>query len=168
MPIPLITSDEMVTVEWIATIPGFTRQMVGEKLPPDVLPPNEARQQLPAPWLQTGFVTVAVAGGNPHPLLPVQKPVMEVKCWAALPGSNDPPWNFAQRLAGAIRVATRDRTTMSRLLTPVVEGITYPSAVVQGATILTTPRRLYDDAADYACYQTDLWLSWVAPGDRIT
>lgn len=167
-PIPLRTSSEMVAAEWIATIPGFSRGMTGTRLPPDVLPPNASGQSLPAPWLETGFVTVEVVGGNPDPLLPVRRPVMGVKCWAALPGSNDPPWYFAQRLASAITFATWDRTTLSRPLTPVVNGVTYPVAVVQGIQVLTEFRRLYDDAADYACYQGDLWMSWVAPGDRIT
>jgi len=160
--IPVAGTDVLVAAAWIATIPGFTTVMTGDRLPPDVNPDGT-----PAAWLQTGFVTVATVGGNPDPLLPVHRPVMEVKCWAALPGSNDPPWGLAEALAAAITFATWDRTTMSRPLTPVVNGVAYPLAIVQGAYMPTTFRRLYADAADYACVQGDLALTWKSPAQII-
>jgi hypothetical protein len=112
-------------------------------------------------------VTVATVGGNPDQMLPINRPVMEVKCWATLPGSNDPPWGLAEALAAAITRATWDRTTFARPLVPVVNGVEYPVAVVTGAYMATTFRRLYADAADYACVQGDLALTWKSPAQII-
>src|SRR5258707_311385 len=100
--------------------------MVGTRLPPDVNPDGT-----PAAWLTTGFVTVQLVGGTPHSLLPVRKPVIEVKCWVAVPGSNLPPWEAAKALGQVITKATWDRTTMNRQLIPTSEGVTYPAASVQ-------------------------------------
>jgi hypothetical protein len=161
--LPLVASDDLVAATWIATIPHFTAAMTGTRLPPDVNADGTA-----AAWLQTGFVTVAVVGGTPDALLPVHKPVIGVKCWAAVPGSNLPPWEAAKALGTAITRATWDRVTLNRQLIPVLEGVTYPPAVVQGAYMATHFRPLYDDAADYACVQGDLALTWVTPADLIT
>jgi hypothetical protein len=161
--IPLAPDDELVAAAWIASIPGFTAAMTGPTLPPDITPDGE-----PAPWISTGYVTVAVAGGNPDDLLPVHRPVIDVQCWATVPGSNRPPWQMAKALANAITKATWDRTTLNRVVTPVVNGVTYPTASVQGAKVLTAFRRLYSDTADYACVQGDLWLSWICQSDQIT
>lgn len=160
--LPLYPSDELVCAAWIATIPGFTTAMTGTVLPPDA---DDAGN--PAPWLQTGFVTVATVGGTPDPLLPVHRPVMEVKCWAAVPGSNKPPWMMAAALASAIQRAAWDRYTIARPLTPVLNGVTYPLAVVQSAYMAQSFRRIYDDAADYACFQADMGLQWVTPGYQL-
>lgn len=160
--IPVADDDEIVAAEWIATIPGFSRAMTGPVLPPDVNGDGS-----PAAWLATGFVTVMTAGGTPDALLPVHRPVIEVKCWAAVPGSNRPPWQMAKALGSAITKATWDRITMSRPLDPVVNGVACPRAVVQGARMLQHFRRLYADDADYAVVQADLWLEWVTPSDVI-
>lgn len=160
--IPPADTDVLVAAAWIATIPGFTTAMTGDRLPPDV---NPDRTQ--ADWIRTGFVTVATVGGNPDQMLPINRPVMEVKCWATLPGSNDPPWGLAEAIAAAITRATWDRTTFARPLTPVVNGVEYPLAVVQAAYMATTFRRLYSDAADYACVQGDLALQWITPSVQI-
>lgn len=160
--LPLDGTDELVCAQWIATIPGFTSTMVGTTLPPDVNADGTA-----APWVATGFVTVAVAGGSPDPMLPVNRPTMQIDCWAAVPGSNKPPWNQAAALASAIRRATWDRLAISRALHISVNGITYPTAAVQTAYLPTAFRRLYDDQGDYARYQADLSLSWVTVNDRL-
>jgi hypothetical protein len=155
--IPPATTDRLVAKTWIGSIPGFTMEMVGDRLPPDV---NPDRSQ--AAWIRTGFVTVATSGGNPDQMLPVSKPVISLKVWAALPGSNDPPWGLAEAIGAAITRATWDRTGFGRPLTPVVDGVVYPVATVKSAYMATTFRRLYDDAADYACLQGDLALTWTS------
>jgi len=160
--LPNAPNDEITACAWIASIPDFDTSMVGTTLPPDADPDGT-----PAPWLQTGYVTVAVAGGSPDPLLPVRRPVLDVQCWATVPGSNRPPWMDAFALAEAIQKACWDRHTQNRTVTPVVNGIDYPVVSVQGARLLTTWRRLYSDEADYACLSADLWLSWIAPGEQI-
>lgn len=136
--------------------------MVDTQLPPDVDPNG-----MQAPWIQTGFVTVAVAGGMPDVALPVNEPVIQVDCWATVPGSNKPPWWKARALASAIQRATWDRIHIPRLLTVQANGITYPSAVVRSAYLATAFRRIYDDQGDYARYQADLALSWVTANDKL-
>jgi hypothetical protein len=160
--LPLYPSDEQVAVSWIASIPGLSYSMVATTLPADVDASGG-----PAAWVQTGFVTVSVVGGNPDPLLPVNRPVMQVDCWATVPGSNKPPWGACAAIATEIRRACWSRTRIARPLPIVANGVTYPSAVVQGARLATAFRRLYSDQADYARYQGDLWLSWVTVNDRI-
>ena len=162
---PLEPTDEMVCAAWIGSIPGLSPEMVGPVLPPDVTGRRPGR---PAPWLQTGFVVISVAGGNPDPLLPIHRTVMDVQCFASVPGSNRPPWEQAFAIASLITKATWSRTTISR---PLIARASTASPTrrprVQGAKMLTSFRRLYGDAADYSLVQGDLWLSWIAPGDVI-
>lgn len=160
--LPLRPNSELVAVAWIASLDNFTPQMVATTLPADVTSGGQ-----PAAWVQTGFVTVAVVGGNSDPLLPVKRPVMQVDCWATVPGSSRPPWGQAAALAEAIRYGCWDRVRTPRPLTITANSVTYPSAVVQSAYFLTEPRRMYSDAADYAHYSVDLALSWVTVNDRL-
>lgn len=160
--LPLDGSDELVAISWLGSIPGLSPAMVGTQLPPDVNPDGTV-----ASWVSTGFVTVAVAGGNPDPLLPVNRAVIQVDCWATTPGSNKPPWPDAAAIAAVIRRATWDRYRISRPLALSVNGVPYPKAVVQSAYLATSFRRLYDDAGDYARLQADLALSWVTVNDRL-
>jgi hypothetical protein len=162
--LPLRATDELVAAAWIATIPGLNRDMVGSQLPPDA---NEDGSQ--ASWVgnDAGFVQVAVVGGTSDPLLPVKRPVMQVDCWATLPGSNYPPWTQANRLAETIQYATWDRYNIARPLTITLNGVVYPAAVVQSAYLTTRPRRITDDAGDYARYSFDLALQWVTVDDRL-
>lgn len=162
MTLPLVPDDEIVAAAWIATIPGFSAAMVGTVLPPDANPDGS-----PAAWITTGYVTVATAGGNPDPMLPVSRPVIDVRCWAAVPGSNRPPWQMARALGNAITAATWDRFTFGRPLVPAVNGVEYPVAVVQSAYMASTFRRLYADEADYACFWGDLALTWKSPAQII-
>jgi hypothetical protein len=156
-------TDEMVAAAWIATIPGFTPAMAGTQLPPDA---DKAGQ--PTPWVETGFVTVAVVGGSPSADLPMGEPVIQCDCYATVPGSNFPPWNFAARLATSIVTATRSRTTIPRPLTITEGPVSYGVAVVKDASVTTSPRRLYDDVGDYARVQMDLSLAWIVVGEQLT
>jgi hypothetical protein len=158
--LPLEANDESVAVAWLSSITGLSAAMVGPVLPPDVNPDGTV-----ASWISTGYITVAVVGGNPDPMLPVSRPVIQVDCWATLPGSNKPPWNMALALSRAVLRATWSRTGVPRPLTPVVNGAQYPVSVVQSATVLTSFRRLYDDQADYARVSGDVQLSWVMAHD---
>lgn len=160
--LPALLNDELVAVAWVGSIPDLSPQMVATRLPPDITPAGQ-----PAAWLQTGFITVAVVGGNPDVMLPVSRPVIQVDCWAAVPGSGKPPWWKAAALGAVVTHATWSRRSISRPLDITVKGVAYPRAVVQGAYMATSFRRLYDDAGDYARYQADLALSWVCPGETI-
>lgn len=161
--LPIFPGDEQVGVAWISTVPGFTPEMAGTQLPPD-----DDGQGGPAPWVATGFATVAVVGGGPDAYLPVSRPVYQVDLWAVLPGSGDPPWEFARALATAIVLDARERTVPARVLTIIANGVTYPPATVRSAIVVTAPRRIYGDPGDAARYSMDLSLDWVAVGDTIT
>jgi hypothetical protein len=133
------------------------------------LPDDANADGTPADWVVAGqgYVTVAVVGGNPDALLPVHRPVMQVDCWAVVPGSGKPPWGVANALAEAITLATWSRVAIPRHLTITVRGVLYPPASVQGAEIVTAPRRILDDAGDYARYSMDLRLQWITLSDVI-
>lgn len=161
-PLPLDGADELVAVAWIGSITGLSTAMVGEQLPSDVNPDGTV-----ASWVSTGYVTVAVVGGTPDALLPVNRAVVQVDCWATVPGSNKPPWPKAAALATVIRRATWDRYRIPRPLTLAVNGVAYPSAVVQSAYLTTSFRRIFDDQGDYARYQADMALTWVTVNDRL-
>lgn len=160
--LPLQPTDEAVASVWLGTAPGLSLDMVGTQLPSDVNPDGT-----PAAWLRTGYVTVAVVGGTPDSLLPVKRTVIQVDCWATVPGSNKPPWQMAAAISNAILRATWDRYRIPRPLVPVMNGVTYLAAVVQSAYLTTTFRRIYDDQGDYARYQADLALDWVTVNDRL-
>jgi hypothetical protein len=161
-----LPTDELVACAWISTIPGFSPSFVATQLPD---PAN--KDGTPADWVATppyGFVVVTVVGGNEDDWLPVYRPVMQVDCWSTKPGSNKPPWFRANRLAKHISAATRDRHTLNRQLTIAANGVAYPSASVQRAAMLTSPRRMYDDVGDFARYQFDLQLSWIMLSEVIS
>lgn len=161
--IPNYPTSEMVAVEWIATVPGFTCDMTGEQLPPDAQADGS-----PPPWVanETGFAQVsAVVGGTPGVYLPVNSPVLQIDCWAVTPGSDLPPWNVASALATAIWKATLDRFGVARHLDITQEGVAYPPASVQAAKLLTQPRRVWGDEGDNARVTFDLWLQWICLTD---
>ena len=166
IPLPRLATSELVAIAWIGSIPAIVElagtQMVATTLPPDVNPDNT-----PAAWLRTGFITVTVVGGSPDIYLPVKKPVIQVDCWAARPGSNRPPWWQANVIAETIRYATLQRTGFNRPLTLGANNVSYPGAVVMAAYFLTEWRRLYSDAADYARYQADMAMTWQTIGDTL-
>ncbi len=156
MPVTLLPTSELVAVAFIGTITGLSPQMVATTLPSDDVV-----------WAKTGFITVAVVGGSPNIYLPVKAPVFQVDCWAVKPGSNRPPWWMANNLAETIRYATLQRTGINRVLTITANGVAYPSAVVQSPYLVTEPRRVYSDAAEYACYSFDLAAEWTTVGELI-
>jgi hypothetical protein len=151
------TPTDLVYVFWIKTIAGFTADGVGTALPPD-----------DTTWAANGYVVVpTTVGGTPHSTIPLRRPVAQVECRAVIPGSGLPPWGKAADLAEQIRFATYDRRNFGRSLPITLNGAVYPDAKVLSAKILTEPRRIYADAADYAGYQFDLALQWVQAGEVV-
>jgi hypothetical protein len=166
MPLINLPTDELVTVAWIATIPGFSADFVATQLPP-----SANKDGTPAAWTVTppfGFVTVTVVGGSEDPILPIYRPVMQIDCWATRQGSNKPPWYRANRLAKHISAATREMPAGPRRLAISANGVAYPPASVQRAQMMTSPRRMYDDAGDMARYQFDLGLQWIQLSEALT
>lgn len=159
---PVLPTDVLVASAWLARVPGFSAEMTGPRLPPDVLPDGTI-----APWVHTGFATAQTVGGGTDPYLPVHFPVMQVDCWAVKPGSSDPPWHMADAIGEAITLATWQRTGFNVPLDITVNGVQYPVAVVQAVYMATPFRRLYADEADYARTTGNLALTWVMPSLQI-
>jgi len=155
MTTPLLVNTELVAVAWLGSLPGLSTQMVATQLPDDV-----------TKWAKTGFVVVTVVGGIIDAYMPVSLPVLQVDCYAVVPGSNKPPWFMANNLAMIIQRGCWERRSINRLLTITARGITYPSATVLTAYLTTPPRRLYEDPGDLARYQFDLALTWITSGDQ--
>jgi hypothetical protein len=164
--LPLRLSDTAVAEAWIATIPEIAAvagpAMVGSELPPSVDPDTNQ----PAAWLETGYFVVSVFGGTPDPMLPVHKPIMQVDCYFTVPGSNDPPWESAEALASAIQAACWRWHHIPRPVPVTVNGVAYPTAIVQSAWVQRTFERMYADAADYARVQGDVGLVWKTTGEQ--
>ncbi|WP_328448984.1 hypothetical protein [Amycolatopsis sp. NBC_00438] len=141
----LYASDEAVTLAWLAQLGGLSAGMVGETLPRDT-----------SSWAASGFVTVAVAGGDTVPEYRLESPVMDVRGWATTPGTDAPPWNKARNLVLSVQTGTYRREPWFVPLPACSEN-----AVVKTAYVLGKPRRAYGDFGDYAVYALDLMLHWV-------
>lgn len=139
-------TNELVAVAWLKHVTGS--DLVATDLPAD----NTS-------WSASGFTQVMVTGGTPDNDVPVARPVLSVDCWAAAPGSAKPPWYRANARAEAIRAAVLDH--MNVPFTVVTLPEVYSDARVLSAVMLTEPRRVLSDEANYAHYQFDLRLHWV-------
>jgi hypothetical protein len=150
-----LASTDLVCQAWIAGIPGFTASGVGAQLP-----------AAEAEWAAGGYVVVPfTVGGTPMDTAPVQRPVVQVECWATVPNSDKLPWRKAQNLADQIRMASYDRGYASPR--PLQLPAPYPVAWVRSVKVLTHPKRIWSDAGDYAGVVFDLWLMWIAEGENI-
>jgi len=139
-------NTDLVAVAFIKSILGWTGN-VGTDLPDA------------ASWDPDGFVQVTSGiGGSSSINVPMNSPVVSVKCWAR-PQNNSrrPRWNQANRIATAIKAGC-----FAAYHVPV--GVTlpagYPAAAVRTAYLLTEPRRLPGDDSSYACFQFDMQLNW--------
>lgn len=157
MTLALVPGDELVASAWLASVPGLSPAMVATQLPADE-----------SAWSANGFVTVAVVGGTPHPNLPLSRPVIQCDCWAVSPSSSRPPWFKANAIATAIKYACWQRTAIPRLLMITANGVSYPSAAVRDAVMVTQPRRVYGDPANAARYTCDIALVWAVTNDTLT
>lgn len=147
----LHASNTLVCQAWIRTIPGLTADGVAGQLPSDE-----------TSWAANGFIVVPVTvGGTPHDTIPVRRPVVQVEAWGTVPGSDKLPWGIPDQLCEQIRRGTYDRVNIGRPLTITSGSVTYPSARVLSAKMMTEPRRIFSDIGDYAGYQTSLMLQWV-------
>ncbi len=153
----LHSSNDLVAVAWIRSIPGLVADGVATQLPADE-----------TAWAANGFVVVPLqVGGTPHATIPLRRPVVQVETWATVPGSDKLPWGIANQLAEQIRAGTYDRTAFGRLLTITAGGVSYPYARVKSAKMMTEPRRVWHDTGDYAGYLFDLALQWTSAGEEV-
>lgn len=148
MTLPLRPNTDLVACAWIASIPGLSADMVATTLPE------------PAAWSGDGFVLVTGGIGGTMLDVPAKNPAIQIDCYATRSGSNKPPWDRANLLAEHIRAETFQRDRAVRDLELVAKGVTYPSARVTGVRLLTEPRRMYGDPADWAHVSFDLQLLW--------
>jgi hypothetical protein len=153
----LHATADLVCVAWIRTVPGLTADVVATQLPTDE---NK--------WASNGAVTVPLrVGGTPHSTMALKRPVVQVDCWATVPGSDKIPWNIADQLCEQIRAGTYDRTTFNRPLAITAGGLAYPGARVLSAKMLTEPRRIWADAGEYGGYSFNLGLQFVSAGEEV-
>lgn len=151
----LIASTELVVQAWIRGIPGLTASGVGSQLP-------AVEQE----WADGGYIVVPfTVGGTPMDSAPVQRPVVQVECWATVPDSDKLPWLKAANLAEQVRLAAYDRTYASAR--PLQLGGGYPTAWVRAVKPMTHPRRVWSDQGDYAGYLMDLYLMWISAGENL-
>jgi hypothetical protein len=140
-------NTELVAVSWLKGL-TYLGTRVATELPRDN-----------ATWSASGFVTVTAAGG-PAPLhIPWREGVVDVSTWGVTPTSGRPPWNLAAQLAEAIVTGTLDHKNVPRRVT--MPSAAYAPAFVKGARVMSEPRRVPGDAADYARFTMDLALDWV-------
>lgn len=139
-------NGELVTVAYLRQITGLAGN-VATALPADQ-----------TSWSDIGFVQVAGVGGSPDRTQPLAKPVLSLDFWATNPDTGRPPWNKASQLAEHVRADVHAHATTPRL---VVTPAGYANARVITAFLLTEPRRIRDDAADYAHLSADLAVWWV-------
>lgn len=142
----LRANSELVAQAWLAGVPGLSGQMVATTLPED----NST-------WAASGFVTLAVVGGNPAMYTPSRGPVLQVDAWAVSPSSNKPPWGKAANLGELITAACQSAGA-ERVVT--LPG-SFPRARVLSTYMVTEFRRAYGDQGDYARYTANLMVKWV-------
>jgi hypothetical protein len=153
----LHATSDLVAVAWIRTIPGLVADVVATQLPSD-----ETK------WAANGAVIVPLhVGGTPHSTMALRRPVVQVDCWATVPGSDKLPWGIANQLAEQVRAGTYDRTTFNRPLAITAGSLTYPGARVLSAKTLTEPRRVWSDSGDYAGFTFNLGLQFVSAGEEV-
>lgn len=138
-------TNELVGVAWLKAITGLG-DLVATEVPTDQ-----------STWAASGFTQVTAIGGTPHAELPIAMPVLSLDMWAVNPDSGKLPWNKANQLAEHVRAAVHEHSAIRRRVTT---PTAYADAVVMEAQLLNEPRRIRDDAADFAHFTADLQLWW--------
>jgi hypothetical protein len=144
--VSLHPTNELVAVGWLR---GITE--LGDLVATDLPQDNTT-------WSASGFVQVTAIGGSPEATLPIAKPVFSLDFWACNPDSGKLPWWKANQLAEHVRAAVHDHEDTPRLVA--LTGA-YNDARVLTGYLVTEPRRIRDDAADFAHFSADLALAWV-------
>lgn len=143
----LYANTDLVAQAWLAAVPGLSADMVGAVLP-----------NVAAWGAGRGFVTAVTVGGADNADDALNGPVVTLDIYSYLAGSARPPWNQANNIASAIWFAARNRDAPAMDL-DLPHG--YPRARVIGVWTVTSPRRAYADAGDFAHFVMDLQFKWV-------
>jgi hypothetical protein len=152
----LIPNDELVAIAWLdAAVSGITSAKVATTLPDYTS------------WTDNEFYQIMQVGGSPNIDLPVNQPVISINCFAVAPGSTKPPWGHAHQNAMKVLAATYNRrpAAAANLLT-MPAG--YGAALVQSVYPISQPRRLPSDPSQFAVYNFDFAMVWVAAAEVYT
>jgi hypothetical protein len=147
----LLPNSEQVGVEWLRAAVPYLEGNVATELPAER-----------GAWAAKGFVVVTVVGGSTDIDTGMRHPALSLKAYAVSESSKRPPRYKAAQLLEQIReaiVSGQDTRLPSRLV--VIPRAAYLNAKVSTATILSEPRQITDDVADYAVYDMDISLYWV-------
>lgn len=142
--------DELVAVAWLKAILPDMVAAVATSLP-DV-----------GYWTDNQFVQVTGIGGGSDVEQPINRPVVEVACWARAAGSAKPPWGQANQLAERIRRACLTRPAQPGMTLTIRTG--YEQARVMEHNIQEGPRKIRADASHHARYNVEVELVWTPVG----
>jgi hypothetical protein len=128
---------------------------------------NTTVPQNTASWSEDGFVQIAVVGSSTHRETRLRGTVITATCWAVNPTLKDlladntqsgkPPGGKAADLAEKIVDGTFDFRAADLDL-----GVTgAPQARVIGCWLVSDPRRVPGDTAQYARYTVDIEIKWI-------
>lgn len=145
---PYRPTTELVAMTWLKGCPALASG-VATDLPDLTTWPQILGGQ--------GFVTIASVGGSRPPDLPRVDAVVSVDCWAAVASSSKLPWaranQMAEEIAGWLFLQTQSAVKVDL-------PASYTDALVLFALVLAEPRRIPDDAANYAHMTMDVQITW--------
>ena len=144
-------NSTLVAVHWLRSISRLGGR-VARKLPADT-----------STWGASGFVTVGLAGGSPHGYLPLSSPAVSIHAWAYTELAANPPWHIAEELCNAIMYddyGVLDHARVRRGITDLPSR--YSSARADKVYPLTEPTEIPGDPGNYAHYNFNLAIEWVA------
>ena len=145
-------TSELVAIAWTGSLPNLTTQMVAVQLPPRTS------------WTGNTFVTVTVVGGSPLTDVLIRQSVVQYECWGVKQDSDKPFWAAANQVAEQIIFGSKLKELFGRPLPITSGGKQYNGAQVMESTVLTDPRRKWDDPGYYACYTFDMRMVWREQG----
>lgn len=103
-----------------------------------------------------GFATVSIVGGSTRDF-GLRAPVVSVGTWAAVIGSDNPQWGAASQLAEIVVAECLKLVPDVRV---VKQSDKYASALVHTVRLNAEPRRIPDQDASVAHFETEFVLVW--------
>ena len=145
-------ASTLVAIHWLKAISRLGGR-VARKLPADT-----------STWGSDGFVTVGRVGGSPELYLQgLSSPAVSVHAWAYAEGAANPPWHVAEELCDAIFHDTYGLLDHANVRRCIVDLPTrYNSARADKVFPLTEPTEVPGDPGDYAHYNFNFAIEWVA------
>lgn len=157
----LYPDSVLVACGWFRTMLGLTAAQVGPVLPP----PSEGNPPVAKPWVTNGgFIQLtAITGVDSAEELEVYRDLVQVDCYAIVPGSAKPPIAVASDLAQRAHLATKKRAGC-QMYPPLPAK--YHTAYVRSVTTQSRPRPLHEPGASGSSrFQFDVWVNWSIIGN---